>query len=376
VAQGPDKRNPIPIVIVDPSDPAITRGDLAHPLYVSDVGGAEGGGLTDVELRAADVKVSLDGEVVSVTGPLTDAQLRASAVPVSVAAGGGDGAILDGVSAAIKATVRDRTNSNPVAVELTAINGDPLAQGTGAFAADVLRVGLADGALVNVGDVQKWGGGTLNAAFASVDIFPQSYIVAPVHGFNYAYDPIGDVWVRVRGDIANGLDVDVTDKPARDLGKVDIAALDQYTPVAGRLPVDGSGVTQPVSGPLTDAQLRASAVPVSGTVTGNPTTAFGKTITYVSISQSAAGTTELAAASVGNKHKVVGMTLIMDSTGTAKLTDGVGDLTGAMAIVTNGGFVWATSIIPYTQTGATNRALNLVTATGAAKGVIAILTEP
>jgi hypothetical protein len=29
--------------------------------------------------------------------------------------------------------------------------------------------------------------------------------------------------------------------------------------------VDGSGVTQPVSGPLTDTQLRASAVPVSGT---------------------------------------------------------------------------------------------------------------
>lgn len=31
----------------------------------------------------------------------------------------------------------------------------------------------------------------------------------------------------------------------------------------GRLPVDGSGVTQPVSGPLTDTQLRATAVPVS-----------------------------------------------------------------------------------------------------------------
>jgi hypothetical protein len=33
-----------------------------------------------------------------------------------------------------------------------------------------------------------------------------------------------------------------------------------------RLLVDGSGVTQPVSGPLTDAQLRATPVPVSGTV--------------------------------------------------------------------------------------------------------------
>lgn len=32
--------------------------------------------------------------------------------------------------------------------------------------------------------------------------------------------------------------------------------------VSGRIPVDGSGVTQPVSGPLTDTQLRASRVNV------------------------------------------------------------------------------------------------------------------
>jgi hypothetical protein len=52
-----------------------------------------------------------------------------------------------------------------------------------------------------------------------------------------------------------------------------VASLDSKNPalVGGRVPVDGSGVTQPVSiassvavtGPLTDAELRASAVPVS-----------------------------------------------------------------------------------------------------------------
>lgn len=41
--------------------------------------------------------------------------------------------------------------------------------------------------------------------------------------------------------------------------------------VSGRMPVDGSGVTQPVSGPLTDTQLRATAVPVSLTSTPLPT---------------------------------------------------------------------------------------------------------
>src|SRR3990167_6065317 len=38
-----------------------------------------------------------------------------------------------------------------------------------------------------------------------------------------------------------------TDKVDISGSSVDVASLDQYTPVAGRLPVDGSGVTQPVS---------------------------------------------------------------------------------------------------------------------------------
>ena len=62
-------------------------------------------------------------------------------------------------------------------------------------------------------------------------------------------------------------------------GNSSLSSIDGKTPalVSGRVPVDGSGVTQPVSGsvtvsgtvtasgPLTDTQLRATAVPVSGT---------------------------------------------------------------------------------------------------------------
>jgi hypothetical protein len=44
---------------------------------------------------------------------------------------GGDGAILDGASSAIKATVVDYTNSNPLAVRLTDTNGDYIAAGAG-----------------------------------------------------------------------------------------------------------------------------------------------------------------------------------------------------------------------------------------------------
>ena len=45
--------------------------------------------------------------------------------------GGGDGAINDGVSSGIKATVFDRTNSNPVATQLVDSNGDPVSVGGG-----------------------------------------------------------------------------------------------------------------------------------------------------------------------------------------------------------------------------------------------------
>lgn len=49
----------------------------------------------------------------------------------SLSGGGGDGAILDGVSSSIKASVLDYTNSNPLAVRLTNTDGDYIAAGAG-----------------------------------------------------------------------------------------------------------------------------------------------------------------------------------------------------------------------------------------------------
>lgn len=101
----------------------------------------------------------------------------------------------------------------------------------------------------------------------------------------------------------------------------------------------------------------------------------GKTITYVSVAQGAAGTTVLAAADAAKKHKVVSAVIILDVAGSVKFTDSSGDLTGAMPVAANGGFVLSNTINPYTETGAINRALNLVTVTGKAFGVVGILTE-
>lgn len=114
----------------------------------------------------------------------------------------------------------------------------------------------------------------------------------------------------------------------------------------------------------------------TGALTANPATYAGKTLTYVSVNQGVAGTTTLAAASVGNKHKVLGVILTMSLLGTLKFNDGVADLTGPMDIAATGGLVSPTSLVPYVETGATNRALDLVTTLGAARGVVIILTEP
>lgn len=109
--------------------------------------------------------------------------------------------------------------------------------------------------------------------------------------------------------------------------------------------------------------------------TYNPDINAGLDVTYVSVAQGAAGTTVLAAASVDKKHKLLGAVLVMDAAGTLKFTDGVDDLSGPMAIAANGGFTAPISHFPYTETGAVNQALNLVTTTGAASGFVVILTE-
>ena len=177
------------------------------------------------------------------------------------------------------------------------------------------------------------------------------------------------------------------------------ADLVETQPVSGTFwqatqPVSGTfwQATQPVSGifwqgtqpvslavapttPVTGTFWQATQ-PVSGTVTANPATSAGKTLTYVSVNQGAAGTTVLAAASVGNKHKVLGTVLTMSVLGTLKFTDTDGDRTGPMDVAATGGFVLPTAMLPYVETNVTNKALNLVTTLGAARGVVILLTEP
>lgn len=104
--------------------------------------------------------------------------------------------------------------------------------------------------------------------------------------------------------------------------------------------------------------------------------AGGKTVTYVTVDQAGAGTTQLAAASPGNKHKVIGCVLTLSAAGSLKFLDSAEDLTGAMDISGTGGFVLPAGPFPFLETKAVNRSLSITTTGGAARGVVAILTEP
>lgn len=104
-----------------------------------------------------------------------------------------------------------------------------------------------------------------------------------------------------------------------------------------------------------------------------------KVVNRFVLSQGGADTTQIAAASSGNRHKVVGAVLTISALGTAKFIDGSGDLTGAFdlgAASTPGGFVLPISVYyPWFQTALTS-ALSIVTTAGAAKGLILYVTEP
>lgn len=183
---------------------------------------------------------------------------------------GGDGAIQDGVTSTIEATVFDRTNSNPLAVQTVDSNGDPVsAGGTTQYAEDTPAT--AGEQVVMIGTVRKDVGGTLvdtdgDRAELQVDA-SGNLRVAQQGNVNVGNFPA----VQPVSDNGGSLTVD---------GSVGITgAVDTELPAAAALADNMANPTVPQVGahalvwdgvtwdretqPLTDAQLRATAVPVS-----------------------------------------------------------------------------------------------------------------
>lgn len=122
------------------------------------------------------------------------------------------------------------------------------------------------------------------------------------------------------------------------------------------------------------AYIPAGSVIITNTITANPNTAYNKLFTFGSIAQSAAGTTTIASAVAGSKHRLMGAFLTLSSSGTVMFSDSLKNLTGAMSVAQQGGFVLPTSLIPYCETGS-NANLNIITTTGSAAGAFTIITE-
>ena len=77
-------------------------------------------------------------------------------------------------------------------------------------------------------------------------------VIGTVENQNTVYNPNTLSWEAMLQPVIEG-------------GTIVVGTVNQGTGGSSAWKVDGSAVTQPVSGPLTDAQLRALAVPVSGT---------------------------------------------------------------------------------------------------------------
>jgi hypothetical protein len=292
----------------------------ATPVPVSGTVTANTGGLTDTQLRATAVPVSgpltdtqLRATAVPVSGPLTDAQLRATPVPVSGSMSmTNTNRTASGTLGALNATVSMTTDGlNSISFEIdTGIVGTMLAEGT-IDGTNYFNLGVFD--IVNLDGMNNitnsdlpFRGKVRVTDVATVRLRVSAYtsgsssarILGNTGGglFPPRYSAAGSMLVDGSGvtqpvsDAGGSLTVDgtvTTSPPANastnisQLGGSVIAvntgnasngvarvviATDQPQ-LTNALKVDGSAVTQPVSGPLTDTQLRATPVPVSGTVT-------------------------------------------------------------------------------------------------------------
>lgn len=221
------------------------------------------GGLTDAELRASPVPVS---------GPLTDAQLRASAVPVSATSlplpAGASTAALQAAGNASLASIDGKAPA--LVAGRVPVDGSGATQPISA-AALPLPSGAATSANQTSGAQKAIARSGAKGASAAADVTSTD-----VDANTQALDVVVKNTIPIAGTIvadqgAAGVDpwlVDATGSVvaigASALPSGAATSANQATEIAALNSIDAKLANpMPVSGPLTDAQLRASAVPVS-----------------------------------------------------------------------------------------------------------------
>jgi hypothetical protein len=208
-----------------------------------------------------------------VSGPLTDAQLRAAVVPVL------DTAVRDRLPAALNANGRFKIAlEETITVPVSGTFWQATQPVSGPLTDTQLRATAVPVSLSSVPThaVTKSGTWTLDTAAKGTTVAGSPTSVATdantqslhAHIVNFpatqaVSGPLTDA--QLRAAVVPVLDTAVRDRLPTALtvgGRLKVAIEETMT-----VPVSGTfwQATQPVSGPLTDAQLRATAVPVSGT---------------------------------------------------------------------------------------------------------------
>jgi hypothetical protein len=243
------------------------NGDVTHlsvdgdgKLWVN--AGAAGAGLTDAELRAVPVPVSgtFYQATQPVSGPLTDTELRATAVPVSD--GGGTISVDDGLgSLTVDGTVAVSAVAGSVAVT------GPLTDTQ--LRASVVPISDGGGSVTVDGTVAVSGVSGSVAVTGPLTDTQLRAVAVPVSGtFWQAAQPITDNGgsLTVDGTVAaSNLPTTVdTNSGVKSASTVRMVLATDQPQLTNALKVDGSAVTQPVSGTFWQA---TQPVSVAATLT-------------------------------------------------------------------------------------------------------------
>jgi hypothetical protein len=173
-------------------------------------------------------------------------------------------------------------------------------------------------------------------------------------------------------------DVSVNNFPATQpvSGTVSVSNLPVTQPVSGTVSVSNLPATQPVSAAALPLPAGAATEATLLDIKTNTTPTVGKVVNRFVVQQVASGNTIVAAASPGNKHKVVGFLLSLDANGTLTFFSAGVAITGAIDMGARLDILHPSlPLFPLVET-AVNQSLSFTTATGKAGGIILYITEP
>jgi hypothetical protein len=137
--------------------------------------------------------------------------------------------------------------------------------------------------------------------------------------------------------------------------------------------VNNFPATQPVSAA---ALPLPSGAATEATLLASVSTNFGKTVNYFALAQGATGNTLIAAASPGNRHKVVGFLITSQANATVQFFSSATAITGVMDNIARGNLAAPVSVLEPSFQTSPGESLNLTSTGSAAKGFIAYITEP